>query len=94
MGSRTDRLKDYANPTNSKNWCGESTKEYVARWSARASANSQLAPRAKGGEIELPDTSESPAVTHPRFTGDARAEGKQGNFAGSSPFAKGVRRIT
>jgi hypothetical protein len=40
MTKRQERLNQYSNPTSAENWCGEATKEYIDRWSARAHANS------------------------------------------------------
>jgi hypothetical protein len=50
--SRLDRLKEYANPMhgqrNGRFFGSASDKENLAEWSERASANSQIAPRATG----------------------------------------------
>jgi hypothetical protein len=49
MSNRIERLKQNANPTRRQNWRGASRdKENIDRWSARASQNSEIAPRAKG----------------------------------------------
>ena len=68
--SRIDRLKEYANPMHGPHGAG-SDKGNLDYWSERASANSKIAPRAKGGEMKLPstkvamrDTSMKPKITH------------------------------
>ncbi|MCP3382858.1 hypothetical protein NLM31_21050 [Bradyrhizobium sp. CCGUVB4N] len=55
--SRLDRLREYSRPTRRENWDGESCdKANLDRWSQRATENSKVAPRARGGAMRLPDT--------------------------------------
>ncbi|WP_426418477.1 hypothetical protein [Bradyrhizobium genosp. A] len=95
--SRLDRLREYANPSRRENWDGESNdKANLDRWSKRASENSKLAPRAKGGEIKLPDTGSDVSLhdteAKPRG-GDARAVAKADkNVVGDSSYLAGIRR--
>jgi hypothetical protein len=68
-------------------------------WADRAATNSKLAPRAKGGEIDLPstgkrivlrDTASAPKVSRKV---DARmVADKDTNFVGSSSYMKGIKR--
>lgn len=97
--SRIERLKEYANPSRRENWDGESCdKANLDRWSKRASENSKVAPRARGGEIKLPDTDSDEVSLHdtaakPRRDADARAVAKADkNFVGDSPYMAGIRR--
>jgi hypothetical protein len=54
--TRIERLKQYANPTRRQNWEGCSRQlKYIDRWSARASRESEIAPRAKG-KVDLGTT--------------------------------------
>jgi hypothetical protein len=47
--SRLSRLKEYAKPLRAANWQGAGRdQENIDRWADRASANSELAPRARG----------------------------------------------
>lgn len=97
--SRLDRCKEYANPRRRENWDGESTAANISRWSDRAAENSKVAPRAKGGEIKLPDTGGDAAlhdtVAKPRGDReiDARIVAKDDfNHAGDSSYMRGIRR--
>ena len=55
--SRIDRLKEYAKPLRAQNWQGASRDQSnIDRWSGRAEANSQLAPRATDKPMSLPST--------------------------------------
>ncbi len=98
--SRQSRLKEYANPSRRENWDGESCdKANIDRWSARAEANSKLAPRARGGEIKLPDTGgdvdlHDTAAKPRRDAGvDARTKAKADlNSDGGSSYFRGIRR--
>ena len=58
------RLKQYARPADKSWWHGEHTPENIKRWQAYATENSQLAPRAKDGPIDLPDTGKDGAARH------------------------------
>jgi hypothetical protein len=97
MGRR-ERLKEYANPVAKRNWVGESCdKANLDRWSERATENSKRAPRARGGEIKLPDTDVSlhDTAAKPRRDKDvdkravARADT---NTDDGSSFMRGIRR--
>jgi hypothetical protein len=92
--TRQSRLQEYANPTRPENWNGESTKEYIGRWSERAHAESDgHKHRAKSGAMELPDTAQAPQAARPRFIADPRAEAKADkNFSGSDSYMPGTRR--
>lgn len=93
--SRQDRLKDYAKP---RSLAGTHDKALIQPWIDRASENSKLAPRARKGEMKLPDTekmdlhSTSDAPRHDKDT-DKRAVAKADkNFVGDSSYMAGVRR--
>jgi hypothetical protein len=97
--SRVERCKEYANPRRRENWDGESTAANISRWSERAADNSKIAPRAKGGEIKLPDTGGDAALhdtaAKPRRARetDARMVAKDDlNTDGGSSFMRGIRR--
>jgi hypothetical protein len=95
---RLERLKEYANPRRRENWDGESCdKANLDRWSERAIENSKLAPRARGGEIKLPDTDVSlhNTAAKPRRDKDVdkRAVAKADtNADDGSSFMRGIRR--
>jgi hypothetical protein len=68
--SRLSRLKEYANPMHGPHGSA-SDKGNIAEWIERATENSKIAPRAKGGEMKLPstkvamrDTSMKPKIAH------------------------------
>jgi hypothetical protein len=97
--TRDSRLREYANPVRRGNWNGAaSDKANLDRWSERASENSKVAPRAKGGAMKLPDTDKMDVhstADAPRRDkdADARAVAKADkNFAGDVSFMAGVRR--
>ena len=99
--SRLDRLRDYANPVSRENWRGASRDmANIDRWSERASEESDsYRHRAKGGQVQLPDTGGKVAVhdsaAPPRHDPDVDARMKakaDSNFVGSSPYMRGVRR--
>ncbi|MET4384373.1 hypothetical protein ABIB73_000108 [Bradyrhizobium sp. F1.4.3] len=96
---RVERCREYANPRRRENWDGESTADNISRWSKRAAENSTLAPRAKGGEMRLPETGGDVALhdteAKPRRDAgaDARAKAKADtNTDGGSSFMKSIRR--
>jgi len=93
--SRLERLKEYARQAGP---AGEAySKENLNYWSDRATSNSKIAPRAKGGEMNLPSTGKRMATRDTdmkpyRARGDARAEAKADlNEVGSS-YMRGIRR--
>ena len=95
--SRQDRVKEYANPRHGPQGAGRDQKNIDA-WSARATANSQIAPRASDGPMKLPstgkqtvrDTSMAPKAARKI---DARSAAKSDlNYAGTGPFMKSIRR--
>ncbi len=97
--SRVERVKEYANPRRRENWNGESTAANISRWADRASANSKIAPRAKGGEMRLPDTDKMDLHSTsdaPRRDKDvdkrAMAKADKNHLVDASPFMKDVRR--
>jgi hypothetical protein len=53
---RADRIAQYENPQHPSNWRGQATQQNLDRWSARASQNSQCAPRAASGPADLHST--------------------------------------
>ncbi len=95
--SRVDRLKSYAKMEGPAGAGRDQSN--IDYWSRRAEANSQLAPRASDGPIKLPKTNVTTRDTSgKRYNAgpiNARMVAKQDeNFAGSSPYMKGVRRTT
>jgi len=96
--SRLERLKEYADPTKGPHGAA-SAQENLDHWSARATENSKIAPRAKGGEMKLPstgkamgtrDTSMRPKASR---NADARAAAKADtNIVGDSDYLRGIRR--
>jgi hypothetical protein len=102
MSNRIERLKEYARPTRAANWDGPGRDaQNISRWSARATENSALAPRAKGGDVSLPDTGKQTELRYtamsPRTSRnvDKRMAAKADtNFVGSSAYMAGIRRDT
>ena len=100
--SSVDRLKEYAKPLRKENWQGAGRAQAnIGRWSDRATEQSQIAPRASGGEVKLPDTGKQTALRDtamsPRAArnADARMVAKDDkNFVGDSSYMAGVRRQT
>jgi hypothetical protein len=100
VDSRLERLKEYANPRRRENWdgCGRDVAN-IQRFQERAEANSRIAPRARGGEMRLPDTGGDVALhdtaAKPRRDRavDARMKAKADlNTDGGSSFMRDVRR--
>jgi hypothetical protein len=96
--SRVDRIRnEYSKPTRGPSGIASDPKN-LRDWSKRASDNSELAPRAKGGAIDLPNTGGAPSMrstaSKPKgFGGDPYAKAKADmNSTGDSPYMKGVRR--
>ncbi|MET4372554.1 hypothetical protein ABIA99_005263 [Bradyrhizobium sp. LB12.1] len=98
--SRVERVKQLGNPSSRENWCGAGRdKANIERWIKRADDNSKVAPRARGGEMKLPNTGD---VTLHDTGGksrtstaeiDKRMAGKDDlNSDGGSSFMPGVRR--
>jgi hypothetical protein len=94
--SRIERLKEYSRPLDGPH--GQSShKGNIDYWSERASANSQIAPRAKDGPMKLPstkvnvrDSSMKPKVSR---NVDRLMAGKDDlNHAGDSSYLANVRR--
>jgi hypothetical protein len=92
--SRQDRCDQAAHPLDERNWHGESTREFISKWSARAHQESDGARhRALSGEVRLHDTASAPEPPRNRFVGDRRAEAlADKNFAGNSNYMPGTRR--
>jgi hypothetical protein len=98
--SRLERLKEYSKPTRAANWDGPGRDQAnIDRWSERATENSALAPRAKGGEVSLPDTGkwtelrDTAAAPREARKADARMVAKDDlNTSGDSPYLRGIRR--
>lgn len=92
--SRIKRLKEYA---AMKGPAGASTQKNIDYWANRASENSAVAPRAKGGGMKLPSTGGDMKIhdtsAKPSRKGDPRKAAKQDlNFTGSSTYMPNVRR--
>ena len=94
--SRLERLREYANPMKGPHGAA-SSEENLADWSARATSNSAIAPRAASGAMKLPSTGKRMNLRDSemkpyRARGDARAEAKADlNEVGSS-YMRGIRR--
>jgi hypothetical protein len=95
--SRIDRLKEYATP---KGPFGASRdQKNLDYWADRATENSKIAPRAKGGKMMLPDTGGDivmrPTTMKPKEQRaiDRRYAGKDDlNNVDSGNYMRGVRR--
>lgn len=101
--TRLDRLKEYSKPNRAENWKGASRDQAnIDRWSERARRESQIAPRASEGPLDLPSTTnrqaglrstKSPPRTYPEI--DVRMDGRDDlNFVGSSQYMRDVRRTS
>jgi hypothetical protein len=99
--TRISRLKEYAKPLSPQNWQGCSRDQnYIDRWSDRAEANSQLAPRASdkmrlqktGKRVELRDSSAAPKVSR-KIDNVMKAAKADVNHVGSL-YMRNVRRET
>jgi hypothetical protein len=96
--SRQDRLKEYANPTRAGNWNGSSRDQAdLDRWSKRAAAESQCAPRASDGPMKLPSTKvnqrDSDMKPYRSQADSMRTKALADlNIEGDSPFMRSVRR--
>jgi hypothetical protein len=98
MKTRQSRLEEYADPNSGWHGCSRDGK-YIERWIERASANSQIAPRARDGEVKLPSTGKKMELRdtemRPRVSRsvDARMVDKgDKNHVGDSSYMRGVRR--
>jgi hypothetical protein len=94
--SSVDRIRnEYSNPTRGPSGIG-SDKKNLAYFSDRASENSKIAPRARGGEVRLPDTGGKPSLpdtNHKHAGNDPYPAAKRDlNSTGDSPYMKGIRR--
>jgi hypothetical protein len=92
--SRTNRIRtEYSRP-DSRAINGQSTERNIRLMSARASENSKLAPRAKGGEIELPDTFRRQPAEKPHTVADPRAVAKAelNHSTKGTDYMPGIRR--
>ena len=96
--SRLERLKEYADPMRGPHGAA-SAQESLDDWSARATANSKLAPRAKGGKMDLPSTGKRMNLRdtemRPKASRNADARAKamaDTNIVGDSGYMRGVRR--
>jgi hypothetical protein len=94
--SRIDRLKEYAKQIGPKGaGRDQSNLDY---WARRPERNSELAPRARSGEIKLPDTNkpemrDSDARPYNARHVSARMIAKDYlNVIGDSPYLRNVRR--
>jgi hypothetical protein len=93
--SHQDRINLAKNPSDPRNWDGRSNKEAIDRWSERAHQESKLAPRAKGGSVELPTTGAVKLHNTAERHADPRAEAKRDlNHDKANEYMRDVRRIT
>jgi hypothetical protein len=96
--SRISRLKEYAKPTSGPQGATHGDIKRIEPWSDRATANSQLAPRASDGPIKLPDTGKvttRDTASKPfasRNVDQAMAGKGDLNHVGGSDYMKSVRR--
>jgi hypothetical protein len=93
-----DRLKSYSRPQDAVSGIASDRANFKF-WADRASDNSGLATRAKGGKMSLPQTCGAPSLrstsSPPRGFdgGDPYAKARSDrNHAGSSTYMKDVRR--
>jgi hypothetical protein len=97
--TRQKRLNQISNPQRGPHGAGRDMAN-VDFWSARASENSRIAPRASDGPPKLPstkvnvrDTSMRPYAS--RKSGDVIEQAKASlNNSGDSPYLRGIRRTT
>jgi hypothetical protein len=98
--SRISRLREYSNPANGQPGPGRDPKN-IEYWSARASENSQIAPRASDGPMKLPSTGKSmaarptdmrPKIAHKIDRLMAGTDPDDKNMVGDSSYMRGVRR--
>lgn len=93
--SRIDRLKEYAGKPKGLQGEGRSEKN-LKGWSARATENSEIAPRASDGPMELPSTTVKARDTamkpkEQRKVDSAMAGRGDLNHVGGS-YMRGIRR--
>jgi hypothetical protein len=97
--SRIQRLREYSGKPRGLQGEGRSEKN-LEGWSARASDNSEIAPRASDGAMDLPSTTNRQmglrsTKSAPRTSAeiDAHMRGKDDlNHVGSSGYMAGIRR--
>ena len=96
--SRIDRLKEYADPMKGPHGAA-SSKENLDEWSARATANSEIAPRASDKPMKLPNSGKAMATRDTAAKPFAsrkvdQAMGGKGdlNHVGSGDYMKNIRR--
>jgi hypothetical protein len=92
--SRQDRLREYADPTRGPRGPGRDQAN-IDEWSARATENSKIAPRASDGEMKLPstkvnqrDTAMRPYAPRANVGTDATEPNHEGG-----PFMRSIRRV-
>lgn len=97
--SRISRLKELESPTRGPQGATHGEIERIDPWSARATANSQLAPRASDKPMKLPntgkavktrDTAAKPFAS--RNVNSAMAGKDDLNHVGTGSYMKNVRR--
>ena len=88
----TERLQSYRDQEGPR---GQSRDmRDINKWSDRAERNSEIAPRAKGGEMRLHDTSAPAGVPWSGSAGNKMREAKADKNDVGSSFMKQVRRTT
>ncbi len=95
--SRYSRLEnEYSDPMRGPHGAGRDPKN-IQYWQDRASVNSQIAPRAKGGEMRLPNTNVTVRDTamRPKVSRnvDRQMRGQDDlNHVGESGYLANIRR--
>jgi hypothetical protein len=92
--SRQKRIEEYSKPASEVWWDGRSNKPAIERWQGRAKENSQLAPRAKSGSVELPTTGPVREHNSAARHADPRSEAKsdKNHVDKLTEYMRGVRR--
>ena len=95
--SRQDRLKEYSDPMRGPHGAGRDEKN-LRYWQDRATANSEIGPRASAGPMKLPSTGVNARDTEmkpyrSRSVDNAMKEAKADlNDEGGSAYMRGIRR--
>ena len=95
--SRLQRLKEYSDPMKGPHGAA-SAQENIDHWSARATSNSAVAPRASDGPMRLPSTGKRMGTRSTEMkpkasrNADARAVAKADKNDIGSSFMRDLRR--